>query len=609
MTTIQSTRSGLYARASLAICLLIGTAAQAQLVPMVRSTATGGHDVLLVEGASGSSSVLLESVQFLSVRLAGRAPSDRLLLDRPQQGPDEAPAHHVLLPQGGALYLISRAGKTALLHVRSSGEPVLRLELPDAADGASLRTEIAVAEDGSAALLASRPGAGGDVWLIDLIGTTPARLLTGALPPLDFIDESLRVSTTSAFVVAADELLRADLTQAAPVLSVAPLPLPGDLELDEQLVLAAGGRHVAVFVSDDADLNWIIVAPSVGPASLATPSGGAWDAPSLDHPLGPWVAINEDGSVVAFREFVEATESIELHVAHVAPTPAPPVAQHLTAAPAFPAYIDNVGVLGFVAPGTVSFFAGDVKISGLDQESMIGAADFFKADVSQPGSAQFQNVTVSGSSGLPPYDQPGVLAFSDAFLDPLGQRWLLASESEEGTGSLTLIDPAGEGYGLVTEVLLSDLDEDPRLIAATSSVLVVSGPADEPATGLPPVARLDLVRSKHHGVPALVPLAVIPDWVTIDRFSVSMDSGQAAFVAGAGPGLELPVRWMLPNGPLQLAYPFPTGISPGISFDGAGRLVLGLGVPSGPYVYASLGASGPSKLVGMPVATGFPLAH
>ena len=584
---------------SLLGAVLTAPPASAQVVPVARTASGGsGLDIWVANESDGTAQLAIPAVDFRPLELVGYAVRDRLRLDLPTPHGEGSPAEFVRLPQGGRVFRVASSGSTGLLVVAPDGSPSLRAMVPDVGEP-GLIDRIAVRSDGRAALVTTAQAAGGDVGLIDLDTTQPATWLTAALPPLDVDAESLRVSALGAWFVADGELFRADLG-AGTTAELVDLGLPAGTRVLPELLLCDQGHRVAalVEVEGENELARIVVVPVAGPTILVTQDAGEYDAPNLEHPLGPFMALNEDGTLVAYRQ---PLGTLELFVASVEPVE-PPL--HLTAEPTFPAYIDNVGVLNF-AGHVLTFFAGDVQISGVDLEEMIGAGDMFRADVGPGNAVSFTNVTASGGVVEPPYTQPGTLQFSDALLDPLGQRYVLVGESPSDDTTITIVDDTVDTYAGAPLTVLDGLAEDPSLHAAGQSVVIHSEGGDESDESVP--GALHLLRSLHVGDPALVLVATLPAGVALDRFAASGTGDRAACVASAGAALQLPVLISLPDGMPALMWPFPLGVSPLLSFSPSGQLCLGLGAPGGPFKFGLL-APGPTGVaVKIPAGGGFPL--
>ncbi len=591
------------ARAGLLSGALLLAGVPAQVAPIAVDVGGGLHD-LWEAAEDGATLKVLDDLAFLPLDLVGHPPRDRLRLDRPRPWDDDAQADHVLLPQGGALYRVRSAGTESLLHVTADGHARLLASVTAPGAGPAQLSAVAVACDGYSALIATEATAGGDVLSVDLAAEPPQVLnLTANLAPLQVEEESLRVSSAGAFFVASGELWRVP-TGATPAvldLGLAGLPVQADL------ALSGDGRRVAAAVGSDASEEsgcHVVVADIGGASVIITPAPGPFDAAGNDHPLGPFLALDQTGSLVAYRT---ATEPQELFVKDV---DLPEPALQLTVEPQFPAYIDNVGVLGFQADRTLVFFAGDVTISGVDLQEMMGAAELYLAELPVGGPPSFVNVSLTSGQTTPPYDSAGQLRFTEAVLDPTALRFLLPGEAPNEDQTLDSVSLFGAAYGEATVKLFDALDEDPALHAAGQSTLLVTSLAVPEGVDDEGAIRLHLLPSLHAAPDgALLEIATLPPGLQVDRFLASRDGGLLAFAVSAGSGWEIAVLAGVVDG---LAFPVlfqPMGLAPQFAFTSHSAFVAGFGGPSGPFKFALFPTSGAAKLAKLPLASGFPLAH
>lgn len=580
------------------IVLLTGlaTRADADNLPVARLAPDGQFELLELDAQGSTTQVVAQGAGILPLELVGAPRRDRLLLAVPRPSRPDDPLTHVMLPSGGALYRVALVQGQALLHAAADGTLALVAMAPE------LLPQVAVAGDGSRALLATPLSYGGDLLSVDLTTGTSTNI-SAALPPQDVEPASLRISSEGAFWVTAGVLWRAP-AGAAP--KPVDLGLPG-LPVLPDLALSADGRRAAI-VAGSADQQLadrhVAVVDLAGSFKVVTPSPGDWDTPGTDHPLGPFVALSFDGSRVVWRGTVQTQE---LFLAEVdLPAAAP---KQLSIEPQFPAYIDNAGVLGFKPDGRLSFFAGDVTISGVDQQEMIGAADLYLAEVPVAGTPSFVNMSVTSGQVSPPYDNPGQLLFSEVVLDPQARRWLLVGESPEGDQTLTAVSALEGDYTQAVKPLLGGLDFDPVLLGAGVAVLVVSEVEIEAGPVEQEWQRVDLLPALH-GAPQgeLLHLADLPEPLQADRFTAMPFGGWAACVVSAAEGLELPVLLDVSSGLPALPLSVPWGVAPRMAFDPLGRLILGFGAGDGPYKLLALDPEGGGQALKLPAGEALPLS-
>ena len=570
--------------------------AAADNVPVARVAPDGQLELLELDAQGLPLQLVAQGADLLPLELVGAPRRDRLLLQVPRPSRPDDPLTHVTLPSGGALYRVALAQGQALLHAGADGSLELLAAAPE------LLPQAAVASDGSRVLLATPPSHGGDLLSVDL-ATGASINLTASLPAQEVEPASLRISAEGAFWVTAGVLWRAPAGSAPKPVG---LGLPG-LPVLPDLALSADGRRAAVVAgSEDKQLadRHVAVVDLAGGVKVVTSGPGDWDTPGTDHPLGPFVALSADGSRVVWRGTVQTQE---LFLAEVdLPTAGP---KQLSVEPQFPAYIDNAGVLGFKPDGRLSFFAGDVTISGVDQQEMIGAADLYLAEVPVAGTPTFVNMSVTSGQVSPPYEQPGQLLFSEVVLDPQARRWLLLGESPEGDQTLTAVSALEGDYTQAVKPLLGGLDFDPLLLGAGIAVLVVSEVEVEGGAAEQEWQRIDLLPALH-GAPQgdLLHLADLPAPLRADRFTALPFGGWAACVVSAGEGLELPVLLDVATGLPSLPLSVPWGVAPRMAFDPLGRLVLGFGAGDGPYKLLALDPAGGGQALKLPAGEALPLS-
>ena len=606
--------------ASVVLCLsMLGVASQGQTMPLALADGGAGNSFTLWAFNESTSAVSqsLQGVEFLSLDLAGYAPVDRLRLDRPGLTDEHGVALYVRLPGGGSLYRVGTNGKTGLLVLSPDGSWSLPLVVPDGADGtAGILETIHVSTDGTFALVATDSSQGGDVLVVDLkTGGAPVTI-TSALPPLDVDEDSLRVSPGSAWFVADDVLMRADLSAASIAVPVdfSSLGLPG-VPVQPELALAPFDDVVALIVGDDSDAWQIVTVPAVGKPSLITETPSNYDLPNYEHDLGPWLAMSPDGSMVAYRKVIGT--SIELYVREVdASLPE----MHLTEAPVFPAYLDIVGVLAFNFDRILCFFSGDLTLSGLETADTIGAGEMYAADLTSPGQVTFHNVSLTNGQSVAPFTALSTLYFSEVVFDPTGMNFLMSGPLPDGQELLSTfrVYPIQAGSGVAT--LLSAIEEQPDLLAVGQEVLVTWEPDEDllPPSGSDSPDELDevdlnvsLLVSGTGPTLALNSLLSVPDGIELDRYTLDRNGTWLAMVATIDVGIELPVLLHVASGlPLLPTWPLLSEVAPAIAFSSSGNLYVGLGGVNGPYKFAGLPTDGTSPfIVPLPMAYGFPLAH
>lgn len=548
------------------------------------------HDLWSVSHRTWETELVATGVSFRSVSLVGYGRKDALRLDLPRPGEtgDELP-DHVLLPGGGALYLVSRDGRDELLRVRR-GETSVAFTTT-----AALLASVHVSPDGGAALVASTAESGGDVWRVELDAVAPPRLLTAELPPLDVVPESLRAGTDAGWFQAGGELFHAPAGEPAGALDLG--ALAGEVP-DGEPVLGEGGAHLLVALEQDPLARRLVLVDAAGAVTVLTPTPGAWSRAGLADPLGPFLALAADGSAVAWRE------EGETHELHVSTSPGAG-SMHLTSDPDFPEYIDNIGVLGFFDPATLLYLAGDVSLSPVDDDDAIGAADMYAASVDADGSLVSHNVTRTSGQTWPPFTAVGQLVVEHLHVDPLRERAVFDGLGPDDVDQLACfaLDGVLYGHGPNLQVLVEDFDEGLEVSGVDRHVLVLAGPPEgleEAGPGahvLQPFAPGDQIFDL---------VAEFPDDTHLDRVAAS--GAFAAFVAADDDtGAGVPWRVDLLAAEAVPLLSSAARLSPALALTGRGDVVTGLEVEEGLSIFVRIGAPGQVVPLELPGGGGFPL--
>ncbi|MEM7306920.1 MAG: hypothetical protein AAF682_09630 [Planctomycetota bacterium] len=448
-----------------------------ELVPLARK-AGASYEIWALSPATLQKTKVLAGATFLPIELVGYPAKDRLRVDLPLQGGAGSPTPHVALPGGGAVYRLELGGATALLLVRRLGAPELLLSVTDGPGGEpGLLAGVHVAPDGARLIAASPPAAGGDVFAVDLEPAGTSVCLTSTLEPLDVVGASLRVSPAACWFVAGGVLQRAAFAPGVVPLAIEPglagTALP-------ELVLATGGGGVVFTLEDAGGQRALLLDRADGGVQPVSFGYGDYSPPALDHPLGPWVAVSPDASLVAFRE--EVGPDHELRVTRVG-TGEPPA--ELTESGTFANYIDSIGVLAFGFPEVLCFFAGDTHAGGdFVQDDELRAADMYAIDLASFAAPGLSNVTRTSGEKYPPFAANGTLAFDEALVGPLGDCFLLLGDSDAGDRELSsfLVDGGEQSYLPNHELLLPALSAAPTLVGSTGGLLVqaTEGEPDPP---------------------------------------------------------------------------------------------------------------------------------
>jgi hypothetical protein len=590
---------------------------QRALVPFAIETGPQVYDLWTVDELTGVSLLRMEGLAFQPLELVGYARKDHLRINMPTPGrmadeddDDDAATivpDHIRIPGGGALYHNLRGGFGELLMVGARFYPRSVFSLPASGDKSVIQSQVGVSVHGTLALAATVKSAGGDVYLVDLSGIDGPRNLSANLPVLQVEGGSLRVSDSAAWFVADSVLYRA----VAPEWVAAPVDL-GLLSGEEVLpesVLAVNGRHLAVVVEGSSDQRRVLLSTADGPTQVITPTPADYCTPDLDEPLGPHLAVDPDGELVAYCTIGTSKE------VYVKPHDGPPT--HLSTLPQFQESLDNVGVLGFGTGfqagmagidnvGVLSFFGGSDQISGLTGQELIGAADMYAAVINSYGEVEVVNVTRTSGQLSPPFDPPGTLTIAEAVLDPLGQRMLLTGETEEDDYyelAVLYLDGGNNWPQPNVQVLLTALEEEPWLHGTGSRVLALVPTDDGPAP-----SSVYLLQPKSGGAQDFTRVADFPQGAQLSR--VASRKGAAVFVARDPNGVEVPHYVDLKQGTSVPATPpgWSLTLSAAVTISN-GRLYVGAGANNNQLTFLRFDGPWNFTPLNLPVGLGFPLPH
>ena len=585
------------------------------LVPFVIETSTGVFDLWTVTNPGGTPTLELSDFSFQELHLNGYARKDRLRINMPRtiEIEDDTNAaflpEHILLPYEGALYHIIRNGNSEILLLQPGKSPRILISLPTQGGFGSLKTSASVSIHGTYMLVATTDNAGGDAYVLDICGSQDPILMTESEPPLDIGTSSLRISDSGAWFQEEDTLYLASspLWQATPV----HLGLLPNEELLNESVLSTKGDHLVVLAEGSNGLSRILLTSVDGSTQVVTPTPGDYYPPDLDEPLGPSLAVDPEGKLVAYCQG-GATEEVYLQ-------PIGGQAIHLSSLPHFEDSLDNLGVLGFGTGGllerpgidnigVLSFIGGSNMISGLTGDDLMGAADMYSAQLDADGTLLVTNITRTSGQLTPPFNPPGSLVVAEATLDPLGQRMLLVGETPDDDHDLAIffLDGGVSGPEPNLQILLSDLKEEPRFYPATSRLVIVVPPDNDNGVSTP--SALHLLEPKSPGLQVFTELASFANGEDISRVHVNKRYG--GFVSTNSLGIERLHGISIRN---RTATP----LTPGnwtVHFAATLRVVhnrifCGIGSAGLPFEFMSIGPAGTSRALSLPTGLGFPLPH
>jgi hypothetical protein len=583
------------------VLLLAGTpSVLGQEVVFATVSPLGGHDLVAVDDVSLDARLVYASARLLALDLEGFALRDRLRHDLPRQGGVDTELSYVRLPSLGSLYRYT-LGAPAVTHLSLNGaDGIFRnlLEIPNIAGAASINAKITTDSDGLRALVSTPEAAGGNVLLVDLTGVDPVLDLTSQLPPMQVDESSLRLSSDRAWFLSNNTLYRAPLAAGLPSndAQAVSMPIPASDTIHAETLLSWDGSVLVVVTENPIGQRSIFSLTPTGTAQLLTPPG-IYDLPGLESPIGPLLALSQDGSRMAYRARLLGDRELLLRKVGPAST-----VEQVTRDALFTDTLDNVGILGFVGGGRLVFAAGEGIATG--PAAHIEGADLFMVDASGPSLAPPINITGTSGFNTPPFNDYGTLDIKSAAVDPSNERLLM------------VVDPAGGDFALAAapitgqpgfETLISRLQAAPTLAPAGESVLILSLPSPPsafsqqahllgPASSTPPVLKFLT--------------GTAGPTLSFARFAVNRAGTQAAFVASLGLGLELPAIVDVAARRLEPVWSELLTVSAGIAFTPTGRLAVGLGNPGASHIYVGFnGAFAGGVVYPIHPGEGFPLDY
>jgi hypothetical protein len=524
------------------------------------------------EGGIGAVAVVVAGVpqpvpSLVGVRLepldfCGRTPLETFLPNRPRHHTDIPGAARLSLPGGqGNVYRFSRADGSGggFFLVPSSGQPVLLLEQPQAGGQHPFLATVGYSSDGLALLAASTPGAGGDLFEIDLTnGTVSPR--TQALAPQVFSGEGLLLGAGFGAASTPQGVLR---FARVPGAQASLVPFEGaPLHQASPLVLSADGSVAAAIAGSAPTATRVFTFGAQGVALAAHPQelniGGAGFAQQTW--FGPYFALSDDGSHVAFTEETPLSREIFLARSNLGQPGA-----ELSSDANYLDTLDEIGLVRFVPGGDRLLYAVGTKAAPEIGQPGLGfeRVDFYTAELPAGSNIPvFQNLSLSSGDAVAPFTTPSLLdPDTGVYLLPGGQELIF---QDTKTDRLLRVAASGTAaINLASEIKSLDGAE------WTGSRLALSLRV-EPQQGL---RRQQLASAAATG-PLLIH-ADLPDGTEFKRLTAAPNGRLALEVAFHFD------QWLasidLSTNNAQLALPFPVPLAPVMAFDPAGNLRTSLG--------------------------------
>jgi hypothetical protein len=520
----------------------------------------------------------------LPIDLAGRLELRRFDPGRPRRVLTGDGLSRIVLPGGTSVFHYRHGPSFGFLAVGADGVPRILLDLPPVSGDSGPNPFLpfaAASSDGQLLAVATRPQAGGDVWLLSVDGSPLAdgstALNLGGPGALEVDPGSLAFAEgTLFFTVGQVAVYRAATGGTAPALPLA-LPPSGCCVPDDvlpEIAVSEDGGTVAFVAGDEEEgegeleMDVYLLSPPAGvPVNLTQDPGkyaGAGYAPG--SAVGPTLALSPDGSTVAYVRRISGEE--ELYVCPGAG--GPPV--HLTDDSIFEPYIDNVVVITIGYAGEIEFAAGGEGDEGGDPLTHL---DFYRATVGA-GGVTVENLTATSGSATPPFLDTGTLAILDAFALPGGAGRAVVSPTPGGV-ALRLV---GGSPGASNVAYEGQAWFGPGVGPAGGRLFF-------PAQGTSGAPEILMIEA---GAPASVTSLVAgPSGVSPVSLTVDPSGTDLSLIATADAGGDLLVRISIPSG--QISYPLLpwTSVARSLAHSPSGLLGFALGEgPAGPFQFGLL---------------------
>lgn len=423
----------------------------------VHAAPPGGFGDVLILDEGGQTPALvshaLREVRLHEVEAAGFHPVTAFLAGRARNVSDVGPgASRVVLPNGaGSLYRYERRDSArrgvrfGFFVVGPGGRPRVVHERPGTGAGAAVDPfvgSLGVRPDGAAALVATIPDAGGDLFEVDFAtGTAVNR--TRTLPPLDVRAEGLVLRAGWGAAVTDQGVVRF-ATSAGANGAFVDLGAPTPTFFPGPLVASDDGSRMAALAGTSATSCDVHVFGPTGPATRVTVApgaiGGAGAGPAVDN--GPYLALSPDGSTCAWTTVGVARELFVRSTAVSAPLP-----DQVSSDARFLDTLDEISSIRFVTPDSVMFLLGSLEVP----EGTVESGDFFEATLDPTsGAVTVTNLTVTSGDPTVPFTTPGEVKNEGGVFAVEGfPGYFLHDDQSSNTGSLRSVRAGVVGYPVI----------------------------------------------------------------------------------------------------------------------------------------------------------------
>lgn len=498
--------------------------------------------------------------ELLPLILAGRAATDSVRHDLPQQVTDLGGVSSIQLTDGGRLLKFRDATRalTGILLIDASGRPSILLEhaLVHGQDALSPYVGVSPFEPVAAVVTDRRVAAHGEVFLLSVNGGAFAGTTATTVQVTDRAD----TEPTSLTFVPGGLLFLGDDTEldrvdtAAPfALQVVSIPPSGGvppLEFSEEFAVSDDGSSVA-FLAGAAENDWdIYVVSAAGVARNVTQSPDAYETVGnqTSHAVGPTLSLGPVGAGLVFG--IELPLETEFYF------------QDLVL-PSLPVQLTSDVHFEHSVGDTSTVVLGAARIDLMIGETPVNQ-DFYQVNLAsdgQVGSVLNQTHTSADPDGIP-WQTGARLTPVQILRIGAGDSYVVVDDRS------TAVIPRFDVWHVRSAgaaIVAGNLRSMPRFVGVREAlVLFAEGYASVEIWRLP---AQDLAPRR---------LALAPAAISLGGFAVDVGGRQVAFVASAAPTVEWVLQMDAVTGVLELLTPLPGPCGPQTRFWN-GRPLFGFG--------------------------------
>ena len=515
-----------------------------------------------------------QDIQLLDIDVVGRTLLEQNTHRQALRQDDIPSAARILLPrQRGSVYHYRRLDGSSVRFgffvISGREQPLQLLELTGIGtlgDENPFLPLVSTCPRGAAVLVASRLGAGGDLFEINVrSGSTQNR--TQALAPQDFSTSGFWLGTNWGFGLSSSEILRFD---RQPGSNAAPVPFAASKPdwFSQQAVMSPARKWALTTAGTSSTSQLPYAFGRTGPAVAATdtPADIATAGFLPDEHYGPYMAISDTGLLAGWCVNGIARE------AHIGEVELVPTDVQVTGDMFFTDTLDEVGQMNFFQPDKLNFSIGEFNLGSTFMEKV----DVFGVGLDTNGQTHFENRTLSSGDADVPFLEPGTITAEIIVNLANSNNQLIFDDSGKSV--------IGLKHGATnSSVLLNQVKELFEIVLAGDQVLlhIRSSVGDK--------LHFAYRTNTEFATPVLVP--VLGGSSTIIS-AVGSPKGQALIVWDPGSGGELLSRINLNNGEVTDWQSTTSSFSGPITFTPSGGAAFSQGLDGGQvnaYVWRSRG--------------------